>query len=301
MRVFITGASGHVASAVIPDLLDAGHRVVGLARSDAAATAVADRGAEVIRGDLTDLDVLRTAAGESDGVIHLAFRHELMQVGDLAGAAASDLAAVRAMGEVLAGTGKPIVGTSGTLMLALMGITDRPGTERDVFDGGYRIDAENLIIGLADEGVRSSVVRLPPSVHSDLDHHGFVPSLIGFARDNGFAGYLGEGHNRWPAMHTRDAARLYRLALESAPGGTILHAIGDDGVEFRDIAAAIGRGLGIPTATVEPDDASRRFGFLAGFVGADNPVSADITRELVGWKPEYPGLIEDIDAGHYFG
>ncbi|MFW0794059.1 SDR family oxidoreductase [Gordonia sp. CPCC 205515] len=300
MQVFITGASGHVASAVIPELIDEGHQVVGLARSDDAAAVVAERGAEVVRGDLTDLDVLRSAATDADGVIHLAFRHDLMQVGDMAGAAASDLDAVRVLAEALAGTGKPIVGTSGTAMIAMMGITDRPGTEADVFEGGYRIDAENVILASAERGVRSSVVRLPPSVHSDLDQHGFVPGLIGFARDNGFAGYLGDGTNRWPAVHTRDAARLYRLAVESAPAGSVLHAVGDEGVEFREIAAAIGNGLGIPTAAVESVDAPQRFGYLARFVGVNNPTSAERTRALLTWKPEQPGLIEDIDAGHYF-
>ncbi len=300
MRVFVTGASGHVASAVIPELLAAGHEVVGLARSDASAEVVAALGAEVRRGDLDDLDGLAVAAADADGVIHLAFKHDLMQSGDLASAATADLAAIRAIGDALAGSGKPLVGTSGTLLLATMGITGRAGTESDAFAGGYRIDAENAIIALADRGVRSSVLRLPPSVHSDLDRQGFVPALIGFARANGFAGYPGDGTNRWPAVHTRDAAHLYRLALESAPGRTRLHAVGDEGVAFREIAEAIGRGLGIPATSVGPDDAQAAFGFLASFVSVDNPTSAAITRELMDWKPQQPGLIEDIDSGHYF-
>lgn len=300
MRVFITGASGHVASALIPELLDAGHRVSGLARSDAAAEAVAARGAEVVRGDLGDLDVLRGAAADADGVVHLAFRHDLMQVGDLAGAADVDLEAVNAIADELAGTGKSLVGTSGTALLALMGITGRPGLESDAFDGGPRIDTENVIIGSADRGVRSSVVRLPPTVHSDLDHHGFVPGLIGFARQNGAAGYLGDGANRWPAVHTRDAARLYRLAVESAPAGTRLHAVADEGVPFADIAAAIGRGLDLPVKSVGPDDAAQMFGYLAGFVGVDNPTSSAATRALLDWEPTEPGLIEDLGQPHYF-
>ncbi|AZG46072.1 SDR family oxidoreductase [Gordonia insulae] len=300
MRVFVTGASGHIGAAVIPELLSAGHTVVGLARSDGSAAVIAERGAEVRRGDLDDLAGLADAAADADGVIHLAFKHDSMAVGDMAAAGAADLAAVDAIGDALAGTGKPFVGTSGTLLLAGLGITGRPGTEADVLDGGYRIDSENAVVGFADRGVRSSVLRLPPSVHSDLDRQGFVRALIGFARDNGFAGYLGDGSNRWPAVHTRDAARLYRLALESAPAGTRLHAVGDEGVPFRDIAEAIGRGIGMSTAAVESVDADRRFGFLAGFAGLDNPTSADITREVMDWKPEFPGLIDDIDAGHYF-
>ncbi|AFA75641.1 putative oxidoreductase [Gordonia polyisoprenivorans VH2] len=300
MRVFITGASGHVASALIPELVSAGHQVAGLARSDEAAEVVAARGAQVVRGDLSDLDVLRGAAAAADGVVHLAFRHDLMQVGDMAGAADADLAAVNAIADELTGTGKALVGTSGTAMLALMGITGRPGLESDAFDGGPRIDTENLIIGLADKGVRSSIVRLPPTVHSDLDHHGFVPGLIGFARQNGAAGYLGDGANRWPAVHTRDAARLYRLAVESAPAGTRLHAVADDGVPFRDIAAAIGRGLDLPVKSVGADDAPQMFGYLAGFVGVDNPTSSSATRALLSWEPTEPGLLEDLGQPHYF-
>ncbi|WCB37152.1 SDR family oxidoreductase [Gordonia polyisoprenivorans] len=300
MRVFITGASGHVASALIPELVSAGHQVAGLARSDEAAEVVAARGAQVVRGDLGDLDVLRGAAAAADGVVHLAFRHDLMQVGDMVGAADADLAAVNAIADELTGTGKALVGTSGTAMLALMGITGRPGLESDAFDGGPRIDTENLIIGLADKGVRSSIVRLPPTVHSDLDHHGFVPGLIGFARQNGAAGYLGDGANRWPAVHTRDAARLYRLAVESAPAGTRLHAVADDGVPFRAIAAAIGRGLDLPVKSVGADDAPQMFGYLAGFVGVDNPTSSSATRALLSWEPTEPGLLEDLGQPHYF-
>ena len=300
MRVFLTGASGHIGSALIPELITAGHSVVGLARSDDAAALVADRGAEVVRGGLDDLDVLRAAASDSDGVIHLAFRHDLMQVGDMAGAADSDLAALTAIGDAVRGTGKPLVGTSGTLLLAASGITGRPGTEEDALPSGYRIDSENFVIGLADDGVRSSVVRLPPTVHSDLDRHGFVPGLIGFARNAGSSGYLGDGHNRWPAVHTRDAARVYRRALESAPAGTRLHAVAEEGVPFREIAAAIGRGLDVPVVSVPADRAADVFGYLAGFVGIDNPTASTLTRELLDWEPEFPGLLSDLAAGHYF-
>ncbi|HEY6479451.1 MAG TPA: SDR family oxidoreductase [Streptosporangiaceae bacterium] len=298
MRVFVTGASGHIGSAVVPELLQAGHRVVGLARSDRAAAALAAAGAEVRRGDLDDLDGLRAAAAAADGVIHLAFKHDLMGAGDVAGAAAADLAATEALAAALRGTGRPLVTTSGTLLLA--GITGRPGTEADASPGGPRVEAENLVISLAAHGVRSSAVRLPPIVHSPLDHHGFAHILIGIARQTGQSGYVADGANRWPSVHTLDAARVYRLALEGAPAGTRLHAVADQGIPFRDIAAAIGRGTGVPTASISAADAAERFAFLGPLVGVDNPVSSAATRALLGWEPAHPGLLEDLAQGHYF-
>jgi nucleoside-diphosphate-sugar epimerase len=300
MLVFVTGASGHVGSAVVPELLQAGHQVVGLARSDSSARALKAAGAEVRRGDLDDLDGLRSAASDADGVIHLAFRHDLMLVGDLPAAAAVDLAATQALASALEGTGKPLVTTSGTLMLTFAGITGRPATEADFAPGGYRVDAENFVIGLAERGVRSSAVRLPPIVHSHLDHHGFAHVLIGIARQTGVSGYVEDGANRWPSVHTLDAARVYRLALESAPAGSRLHAVADEGIPFRDIAAAIGRGAGVPTASISAADAAGQFAFLGGFVGIDNPVSSEVTRKVLGWEPAQPGLIEDLAHGHYF-
>jgi nucleoside-diphosphate-sugar epimerase len=298
MRVFVTGASGHIGSAVVPELLQAGHQVVGLARSDRSAAALAAAGAEVQRGDLDDLDGLRAAAAAADGVIHLAFKHDLMGAGDVAGAAAADLAATEALAEALDGTGRRLVTTSGTLLLA--GITGRPGTEADASPGGPRVEAENLVISLAGRGVRSSAVRLPPIVHSPLDHHGFAHILIGIARQTGQSGYVADGANRWPSVHTLDAARVYRLALEGAPAGTRLHAVADEGIPFRDIAAAIGRGTGVPTASISAADAAERFAFLGTLVGVDNPVSSAATRTLLGWEPAHPGLLEDLAQGHYF-
>jgi nucleoside-diphosphate-sugar epimerase len=300
MRVFVTGASGHIGSAVVPEIVGAGHEVIGLARSDRAAAALEAAGCDVARGDLADPDGIAEAAADADGVIHLAFQHESIREGDFEGAVATDLRAIDAIGEALAGDDKPFVTTSGTLMLGQAGISQRPGREDDVIDGGPRVDAENATIAFADRGVRSSVVRLPPLVHSTLDAHGFGPTLIRIARDSGVAGYVGAGTNRWPAVHTLDAARVYRLALERAPAGTRLHAVGDLGIRFREIAEAIAARLGIPAQSIPSDEADAHFAFLAGLVGLDNPVSNDRTRELLDWTPSEPGLIEDLDAGHYF-
>jgi nucleoside-diphosphate-sugar epimerase len=296
MHVFVTGATGHIGSAVVDELLGAGHRVTGLARWDQSAAALTAKGAEVHRGDLDDLDGLRTAAAASDGVIHLAFKHDF---DDFVGSAETDLRAVQAMGEVLVGSDRPLVNTSGTLLLA--GVAQgRTATENDVADGGPRIDSENAAIALAERGVRSSVIRLSPLVHSTLDHHGFAHRLIDIARDKGFSAYIGDGTNRWPGVHTLDAAHLYRLALESAPAGSRLHGVADEGVPFREIATVIGRHLNLPVQSISHEQAGEHFGFLSVFGMLDNPTSSALTQKLLDWQPEGPGLIEDLEDGHYF-
>jgi nucleoside-diphosphate-sugar epimerase len=307
MRVFVTGASGWIGSAVVPELIGSGHQVVGLARSEASAATLAAAGAEVQRGTLDDLDGLRSGAAASDGVIHLAFKHDLAFSGDFQGAADADRRAVETFGEALAGTDRPFLIASGTLGVA----PGRVATEADgrgapdpavaSFGPGpaTRLATAQLVLSLASRGVRASVVRLPPTNHGDGDN-GFMAALVGIARDKGVSGYIGDGANRWPAVHRLDSARVFRLALEKAPAGSALHAVADEGVPIRDIAEVIGRHLNVPVASISPDDAAEHFTWLSHFLALDAPASSAVTRELLGWEPTQPGLIDDLDEGHYF-
>ncbi|MDQ6898916.1 MAG: SDR family oxidoreductase [Candidatus Dormibacteraeota bacterium] len=306
MRVFVTGASGWIGSALVPELIGAGHQVIGLARSDASAAALTAAGAEVQRGTLDDLNSLRGAAAAADGVIHLAFKHDIAFSGDFQGAVDADRRAVETFGEALQGSDRPFVIASGVLGLA----PGRVATERDghgpdsdaapLISGALtRLTTAQLTLSLASRGVRSSVVRLAPTVHGEGDH-GFLAILVDIARNKGVSGYIGDGANRWPAVHRIDAAHLFRLALEEAPAGSALHGVADEGVPIRDIAGVIGRHLDLPVVAISPENAPEHFSWLAGFLGADNPASSALTRELVGWQPTHPGLIDDLDQGPYF-
>ena len=304
MRIFVTGASGWIGSAVVPELLGAGHEVVGLARSDASAQRLEAAGATAHRGDLDDPEGLAKAAADSDGVIHLAFQHEVAFGGNFAAAGAADRRAVEAMGAALADSDRPFVLASG-----LIGLTaGRAATEDDGLvaspevranPAGRRAATALLTLSLRGVGVRSSVLRFAPTVHGDGDN-GFLATLVHIARQRGVAGYVGDGTNRWPAVHRSDAARLARLAVESAPGGSVLHAVAEEGVPFREIAEAMGRRLDLPVTSVAPQDAPEHFGYLARFVALDSPVTATITRQLLGWEPTGPSLLEDLEQDHYY-
>ncbi|WP_326559240.1 SDR family oxidoreductase [Micromonospora sp. NBC_01796] len=308
MHVFVTGASGWVGRGLVPELLAAGHKVTGLARSDSAARSLRELGAEIHPGSLDDLDALRDAAAASDGVVHLAFKHDLFFAGDFAGATDADRAAIDAFGETLAGTGKPFVMASG--MLGVLGLpsgvvaTENDGLDPDSGTGpisgaGGRMANARQALALADRGVRSSIVRLPPATHGRGDN-GFTTTAIGFARQKGAAAYVGDGGNRWPAVHRDDAARLFRLAVESAPAGSVLHAVGDEGVPIRQVAETIAAHLHLPAVSVTPEEAGDHVGWLGGLWAVDGPASAQVTRDLLGWEPDGPGLIADLRQGHYF-
>ena len=304
MKIFVTGASGWIGSAVVPELLGAGHDVVGLARSDASARHLEESGATVHRGDLDNAADLARAAGDSDSVIHLAFQHELAFSGNFAAAAAADRRAVEAMGAALAGTDRPFVLASGLLGLAVGQLATEndglvPSNETRGNPAGVRLATALLALSLRGVGVRSSVLRLPPTVHGDGDN-GFIASLVGIAREHGASAYVADGANRWPAVHRSDAARLVRLAVESVPAGSVLHAVADGGVPFREIAEAIGRQLDVPVRSVSAADAAEHFAFLGRFASMDSPVSAALTTQLLSWLPTGPGLIDDLDQGHYF-
>jgi nucleoside-diphosphate-sugar epimerase len=292
MRVFVTGASGHIGSAVVPELIQAGHEVTGLARSDASAAAVEALGAQVRRGDLYDTDGLREAAADADAVIHLAFDHETMFAGDFAAAAAADLAVAQAFGDALAGTGKTLIG---------IGVKPTGDAHLDaVISANPRSAGTRAIAGLTDRGVRAIIVAIPPVTHSDQDKQGFIPILVKFARNSGVSGYVGEGANRWPAGHTLDVAALYRLALEKAPAGAQLFAAAEEGIPVREIAETIGARLGIPAVSIPAEQAADHFkGFP--FITMDITMPNADTRKLLGWEPTHPGLIADLEEGHYFG
>ena len=310
MRVFVTGGTGHSGSYIIPELVAAGHEVTSLARSDTAAAALSALGAKVRRGDLADLDGLKEAAADSDGVIHLAFRRDLLASGGIDAVTAAELSAVLAFGEALAGTGKPLV-AAGSIGSPTWEGLGRPATEDDPalpggdqYSGTMRVRnvVEATVVGLAEQGVRSSIVRLPTIAHSTTDSAGFLPLLIALAKEKGVVGYPGDGANRWPAVHIRDAASLFRLALEKGPAGRYWHAVQDSGIPFREIAEAIGSRLALPAASIPADVLMLPgyFGFLANLVTLDLPATNLITRRTLGWEPTQPSLLADLDNGHYF-
>jgi nucleoside-diphosphate-sugar epimerase len=292
MRVFVTGASGWIGSAVVPELIGAGHQVLGLARSDSSAAAITAAGAEVLRGDLHNLDALHAGAAGCDGVIHLAFIHDFT---DFEASVGADRRAIETMGAALEGSGKPLVIASGT-----PAVPGHVATEHDESVSGSPVAARvanaKAALDMAARGVRSSVVGLPRTVHGDGDRHGFIARMVGVARDSGLSGYVGDGSSRWPAVHVLDAAHLFRLAVEQAPAGSRLHAVGDEGVPTREIAEVIGRHLNVPVAPVPAEN----FGFLGHILAIDQPASSAQTRELLGWRAIQPGLIEDLNKGHYF-
>jgi nucleoside-diphosphate-sugar epimerase len=308
MRVLVVGGTGHSGSHIIPELIAAGHKVTGLARSDTAAAALSALGATARRGDIQDLDGLKAAAADSDGVIHVAHRQDLLASGGIDAVTAAELPVILAYGEALAGTGKPLVAAGS---MASPGYLGRPVTEEDpALPSGdehkgtlrFRNAVENAVIGLAERGVRSSIVRLPTIAHSTTDQAGFLPGLIALAKEKGFAGYPGDGENLWGAVHVRDAAAVFRLALEKGPAGRCWHAIEDGGIQFREIAEAIAIRLGLPTVSIPADVLMLpgHFGFYANLVALSLPASNLITRRTLGWEPAQPGLLADLDNGNYF-
>ena len=294
MRVFVTGASGWIGSAVVSELIGAGHQVLGLARSERAAVAVAALGAEVHRGSLDDPDGLGDAAARCDGVVHLGYNHDFSHMAE---AAQTDLRAIDALGAPLVGSDRPLVVAAGVLGLAI----GRVATELDVSDPGRhpRNAGVQRAMAFAESGVRAAVVRFAPTVHGAGDH-GFVARLVEIARTRGVSGYVGDGSSRWPAVHRLDAGRLVRLAVEGASAGSSVHAVAEEGVPTLAIAQAIGAGLGVPVASIPADAADEHFGWLGRFFGLDSTASSALTREWLGWGPTHPGLLADLGEAHYF-
>lgn len=294
MRVLVTGATGFVGSAVVSELIGAGHKVLGLARSDKAAKSLIAAGAEVHYGSLEDLDSLRSGATSVDGVIHTAFIHDFS---NYAPAAEADRRAIEALGSALAGSERPLIVTSGTLLLQRRGPL---ATEDDLPVPTFPRKSEEAAVAAASSGARVSIVRLPPSVHGDGDH-GFVPRLIDIAREKGAAAYVGDGRNRWPALHRLDAAGLYRLVLEKASAGLhYYHGVADEGIAFGEIAKVIGKRLNVPVVSKSTEEAAGHFGWMAHFVAIDCPASSAQTQKQLGWRPTQIGLIADLDEGQYF-
>lgn len=292
MRVFVTGATGFIGSAIVQELLAAGHQVLGLARSDTGAQSLVAAGAEVQRGSLEDLDSLQRGAATTDGVIHTAFIHDFER---FAANVRTDQLAIEAMTATLAGSGKPLIVSSGILGLP----PGRLGNEDDAVASTSPRKSEQAGLAAAARGVRAMVVRLSPSVHGDGDH-GFVPALVKLARQKGFAMYVGEGNNRWPAVHRLDAAKLYRLALEKGSAGAKFHGVADEGVPIRQLAEVIGRRLNVPAVSKTPEQAVELLGFIGHVLAMDSPASNTLTRERLGWQPTHPGLLEDLERGSYF-
>jgi nucleoside-diphosphate-sugar epimerase len=293
MRVFVTGATGFIGSAIVRELIDAGHQVLGLARSDEAAKSLLVAGADVHRGSLEDLGSLRSGAAAADGVIHTAFIHDFSNYGP---AAEADRRAIETLGGALAGSDRSFIVTSGTLLAQRQGPL---ATEEDAHNPNFPRKLEEAALVLAARGVRASVLRLSPSVHGNGDH-GFVPRLISIARETGVSAFIEDGLNRWPAVHRLDAAHLYRLVLEKGSAGATYHGVADEGVPTREIAEAIGRGLNVPVVSKSHEAAADHFGWIARFFGIDGPASSAQTRERLGWRPVQPGLIADLSAEHYF-
>jgi nucleoside-diphosphate-sugar epimerase len=293
MRVFVTGATGFIGTAIVRELIDAGHQVLGLARSDAAAKSLVAAGAEVHRGSLEDLESLRRGAAVADGVIHTAFIHDFSNYGP---AAEADRRAIETLGGALAGSDRPLIITSGTLLAQRQGSL---ATEEDAPNPSFPRKSEEAVFALAARRVRASVLRLPPSVHGKGDH-GFVPTLIGIAREKGVSAYVGDGGNRWPAVHQLDAAHLYRLVLEKGTARATYHGVADEGVPTREIAEALGRRLNVPVVSKSREEAAGHFGWIGRFFGIDGPASSALTQERLGWRPVQPGLIADLNAEHYF-